>query len=147
MAILAASRREPSVSLRKRLDLIGSLGPTLDFSLRLQQLASTASLFLVLQACLLSSIVFSYLWLVCRVLSVQVFLASRLLGLMMARLAKRAAWWLWRCKAVGRLRKKLMVEFFVLVLGPSGNALVLMIFWPGWLVLAGLVWLVCIWTG
>lgn len=147
MAILAASRKEPSVSLRTRLDLLGSLRPTLDFSLRLQQLATTASLFLILRACFLGSIVLSHLWLVCRVLSVQAFLTTRLLGLTIGRLAKSAVWRLWRSKAVRRLRKKLVMEFFVLVLGPSGNALVLVIFWPGWLVLAGLVWLAWIWAG
>lgn len=42
-------------------------------------------------------------------------------------------------KATESLRKKLLYEFADFVLG-SGNSLVLLVFWPGWIVVGGGVW-------
>ncbi|KAK3385298.1 hypothetical protein B0H63DRAFT_559934 [Podospora didyma] len=44
-------------------------------------------------------------------------------------------WTLWDSKRSRRIRKKLELEFFVLILGPGGNSLLLLLFWPGWLIL------------
>lgn len=48
-------------------------------------------------------------------------------------------------KAIEPLRNKIFHEFMVFILG-GGNVFILMLFWPGWLVLggaAGGAWLVC----
>jgi hypothetical protein len=70
------------------------------------------------------------------ILGVQPFLALRFLAVRMACLTMRLSWDIWNSKPIKQLKKKLVMEFFTLVLGPSGNAIVLLIFWPGWLVLA-----------
>ena len=48
-------------------------------------------------------------------------------------------------KASEGLRKKLWFEFMVFVLGGGGNGLILLVFWPGWIVLLCLygAWLAC----
>ncbi|KAL1897126.1 hypothetical protein Sste5346_004331 [Sporothrix stenoceras] len=53
----------------------------------------------------------------------------------------QACWWhLWACKPATRLRKKLYFEVALAFMGPSGNGLLLVVLWPGWLVLAAAVW-------
>ncbi|OAA67087.1 hypothetical protein SPI_01663 [Niveomyces insectorum RCEF 264] len=54
-------------------------------------------------------------------------------------LLRRAARRLWACKVAQRLRRKLLFEVAVTVLGPGGNGLLLVVLWPGWLVLAAAV--------
>ncbi|KIH92665.1 hypothetical protein SPBR_03267 [Sporothrix brasiliensis 5110] len=53
----------------------------------------------------------------------------------------QAFWWhLWACKPATRLRKKLYFEVALLFMGPSGNGVLLVVLWPGWLVLAAAIW-------
>lgn len=40
-------------------------------------------------------------------------------------------------KATEELRKKLFFEFMAFVLGAGGNQILLVVFWPGWVVLVG----------
>ncbi|CAK7210564.1 hypothetical protein SCUCBS95973_000828 [Sporothrix curviconia] len=52
-----------------------------------------------------------------------------------------ACWWhLWACPPATRLRKKLYFELALVMMGPSGNGLLLVVLWPGWLVLAAGIW-------
>ncbi|EFX02353.1 hypothetical protein CMQ_2402 [Grosmannia clavigera kw1407] len=48
----------------------------------------------------------------------------------------QAAWLVWASDTARRLRRKVLFEFAATVLGPGGNGLILLILWPGWLVLA-----------
>ncbi|KAI0022465.1 hypothetical protein F4780DRAFT_173490 [Xylariomycetidae sp. FL0641] len=57
---------------------------------------------------------------------------------------RRGVWNLWESKRIRRLRKKLEFEFFTLILGSGGNSLCLMIFWPGWAIVALVVLLMSI---
>ncbi|CAK7198362.1 hypothetical protein SEUCBS139899_001023 [Sporothrix eucalyptigena] len=52
-----------------------------------------------------------------------------------------ACWWhLWACPPATRLRKKLYLELALAVMGPSGNGVLLVVLWPGWLVVGAGVW-------
>jgi hypothetical protein len=42
-----------------------------------------------------------------------------------------------------KLRSKLFFELVVFFLGPGGNNLLLMVFWPGWIVVGGGVYGIC----
>ncbi|OAA46117.1 hypothetical protein NOR_02870 [Metarhizium rileyi] len=42
----------------------------------------------------------------------------------------------WDAKSTRMLRRKLFYEFAVFILG-SGNPIILLLFWPGWLLVAG----------
>lgn len=53
-------------------------------------------------------------------------------------MSAKAAASLWEAKSAQALRKKLVYEFAVFVLG-SGNFIILLLLWPGWLVVAGLL--------
>ncbi|RYC58388.1 hypothetical protein CHU98_g7814 [Xylaria longipes] len=68
--------------------------------------------------------------------SVQTFQAARGIVYYSIRLSKQAARRLWDSTHGRRLRKKIEFEFFTLILGGGGNNLCLVIFWPGWGILA-----------
>ncbi|CAL3971468.1 unnamed protein product [Diplocarpon coronariae] len=115
------------------------LSPALAHSLTLfsvcHRLLSTTTLFLFLRTYMLS------LLLLRNSLYASQFLALQLArnSLAAVRAACRMGW-----KATENLRKKLFFEFMVFVLG-GGNALMLVLFWPGWIVLGGALglWKVC----
>lgn len=84
----------------------------------------------------------------CNIAALQTLLAAKKLAAMSVTALSNLAWGAWNSKQSRRLRKKLEFEFFVLILG-SGNGFILMVFWPGW-ILVGLVYLVyllCSWVG
>lgn len=66
----------------------------------------------------------------------------RIVALVLAQALAQAAWHAWTSRSVRTLRKKLVFEAAVLVLGPGGNNLLLALLWPGWAVLAAAVWAV-----
>lgn len=72
----------------------------------------------------------------CQSAAVQAFQAARNIVSHSIRLSKQATWRLWDGTHGRRLRKKIEFEFFTLILGDGGNNLCLVIFWPGWGVLA-----------
>ncbi|KAK4163376.1 hypothetical protein QBC43DRAFT_67078 [Cladorrhinum sp. PSN259] len=50
-------------------------------------------------------------------------------------------WQAWDSKRSRRFRKRLEFEFFVLILGPLGNMMLLLLLWPGWAMLGlGIFW-------
>ena len=54
---------------------------------------------------------------------------------------RKACWWhLWACPTAARLRKRLYFELGLTIMGPSGNGILLVVLWPGWLVLAASLW-------
>lgn len=54
----------------------------------------------------------------------------------LGRIATRRGW-----KGTEKLRNKLFFELAVFVLGTSGNGVLLLMFWPGWIVIGGVLWL------
>ncbi|KAK3352873.1 hypothetical protein B0T25DRAFT_568122 [Lasiosphaeria hispida] len=142
MAILAASTSKPTrpVALHHRSDVnvISNLGPFLNRALQFQQLLSSATLLLFIRTVFAARLLATILLLASRVAAFRTLLA--------VNITKRLSWSLWDSKPSRRFRKKLEFEFFVLVLGPGGNALLLLLFWPGWIIL-GLLVLCVLWAG
>ncbi|KAK4233900.1 hypothetical protein C8A03DRAFT_38353 [Achaetomium macrosporum] len=142
MALLAASKTTPSVSLShsQRSDVVSTLYPLINSALQFQQLLGSAALHLVVRTYFAASILATTSLCASKSIAWRTFLASRILVAKTLALTKRIAWAAWDCKRSRRLRKRLEFELFVLLLGPGGNALMLMLFWPGWLMLALLGW-------
>ncbi|KAH8891793.1 hypothetical protein GQ53DRAFT_781547 [Thozetella sp. PMI_491] len=147
MAILAASTSEPSVALRQRSDLLSIFGPLVRVAPRFQQAVSSAVYLAIVRSYLVASILTASLlvaskFTITNTLRLASFLAAHSLAL-----AKFVSWKVWDSKSCRRLRKKVQFEFFVLILGPGGNALILMLFWPGWIVAIAAIWALWSWTG
>jgi hypothetical protein len=70
----------------------------------------------------------------------QSYYASRLVAQQFFLASKRSLSLAWR--KTNPLRKKLFFEFMVFVLGGGGNGIILLVFWPGWLVVGPGVWCV-----
>jgi hypothetical protein len=140
MALLAASRTAPSVSLSPRSDVISALYPFVNSALQFQQLLGSAAFHLLVRTYFAAAMVATLSLWASKSIAWGTFLASRVVAARSLFLAKRLAWTAWDCKRARRFRKRLQFELFVLLLGPGGNTLLLMIFWPGWLMLAFLGW-------
>jgi hypothetical protein len=145
MAILAAPTSEPSVALRPRFDLVSALLPAARLLLRFRTAISSVSLFLLLRVWVAASLAFGSLFIASRLTIWHALLMARLLTVNSALFAASAVSTVWNHKASRRLKKKLEFEFFVLILGPGGNALCLAIFWPGWIIAIAAVW--SVWSG
>lgn len=72
----------------------------------------------------------------------QTVMASRSVLANTAQLSQNATLAVWESSQVRRLRKKLELEFFTFILG-CGNVLCVMMFWPGWWLLALAVIVTC----
>ncbi|KAI1075783.1 hypothetical protein F5B20DRAFT_373012 [Whalleya microplaca] len=130
MGIITTSTKEPRAVVQQSSDITAILAPTLQVAFRCQRLLGTMSLFLYLRVALFASHI---LW-AGQIVAIQSFIASKLIGFHAATLG----YGLWNTSAVKRLRKKVVFEFFTLILGSGGNNLCLMMFWPGWWVLISL---------
>ncbi|KAH7410984.1 hypothetical protein BKA64DRAFT_370063 [Cadophora sp. MPI-SDFR-AT-0126] len=125
---------------------ISLLSPALRHSFYLastfQRLLSTTTLFLFLRTYLLSLLVLQNSLYLSQVLLLKASYASLLLARNSLALTKNMGRMGW--KATEGLRRKLWYEFMVFVLG-GGNGLILLVFWPGWIVLLCLygAWLAC----
>ncbi|KAK4097686.1 hypothetical protein N658DRAFT_433532 [Parathielavia hyrcaniae] len=140
MALLTASRTAPSVSLSQRSDVISTLYPLVTSAVQVQQLLGSAAFHLFVRTYFAASMVAALSLWASKSIAWRTLLASRALAVRSLFLARRLTWTAWDSKTSRRIRRKLQFEFFVLLLGPGGNALLLMIFWPGWLMLAVLGW-------
>jgi hypothetical protein len=140
MALLAASRTAPSVSLSQRSDVISVLYPLVNSALQFQLLLGSAAFHLLVRTYFAAAMVATLSLWASKSIAWRTFLASRVVAARSLFLAKRLAWTAWDCKRSRRFRKRLQFELFVLLLGPGGNTLLLMIFWPGWLMFALLGW-------
>ncbi|KAK4150764.1 hypothetical protein C8A00DRAFT_45909 [Chaetomidium leptoderma] len=140
MSLLAASRTAPSVSLSQRSDVISTLYPLVNSAVQFQQLVGSAAFHLFVRTYFAATIVATASLWASKSIAWRTLLASRIVAARAFFLSKRIAWTAWDCKRSRRFRKRLEFELFVLLLGPSGNALLLALFWPGWLMLACLGW-------
>ena len=107
-----------------------ALAHSLYFVAILQRFLSTTTLFVFLRCYLLSAVVLRQSYYATQVLAIQGYYALS----MVTRHALSMGW-----KATEPIRKKLFFEFAVFILG-NGNGLLLLMFWPGWLVIGGGVW-------
>lgn len=115
MAIIAASTRKPRTAMPQISNVATVLAPTLVAIIQGRKLFGAVSRLLGIRA----------RWLVWHILYV---------GLMASKSLAVVGKVIWETRSVRRLRKKLVFEFFTLILG-FGNPLCLMLFWPGWWVL------------
>ncbi|KAK4184676.1 hypothetical protein QBC35DRAFT_477034 [Podospora australis] len=138
MTVLASSREgavppaptPTTVSrTRQQSNVISALSPLVQHALQLQQLISTIALHLFVRAYFAVYLVTS---------------ATLEASMSIARRALILSKWLgqktWKSRRATRLRKRLEFELFVLLVGPCGNMLFLMLFWPGWLALGLALW-------
>ena len=140
MALLAASRTAPSVSLSQRSEVISTVYPLVNSAVQFQHLLGSAVFHLFVRTYFAATIVAtSSLW-ASKSIAWRTFLASRIVVARALPLASTLVWTAWDCKRSRRFRKRLEFELFILLLGPGGNSLLLMLFWPGWLMLAVMGW-------
>ena len=74
----------------------------------------------------------NYIWMRTWTIAVRALLATKFSLIMSHRVAVGA----WDAGSTRVLRKKLFYELAVFILG-SGNGLILVLFWPGWLLVGG----------
>lgn len=136
MAILTPTQHSSTVkTLSQRNHFISTFSPalthSLKFALLFQRLLSTTTFFV----CVRLSIFTLY---TTKLLLLNALYASKLLvfNLLIASrvVALRIAFAVW--KYTEKARKKLFFEFMLWILNP--NAVVLFVFWPGWIVLTGI---------
>jgi hypothetical protein len=140
MALQAATRTSPSVSLSQRSDVISTLYPLVNSAVQFQQLIGSAAFHLLVRTYFAATIVATVSLWASKSIAWRVLIASRILVARTLLLTKHLAWTAWNSKQSRRFRKRLEFELFILLLGPGGNTLFLMLFWPGWLMLAFLGW-------
>ncbi|KAI1431318.1 hypothetical protein GGR50DRAFT_85648 [Xylaria sp. CBS 124048] len=136
-AIFAASSRDPTIACPGGYWLLATLASALRFAGDCQQLLTGTLLPVMLlssfrQAALVVWRVLQQAWFT----SIQTYQAATSVLCHSIRLSRQATWATWNSKQMKRLRRKIEFEFFTLILGAGGNNLCLVIFWPGWGVLA-----------
>ncbi|KAH7241838.1 hypothetical protein BKA59DRAFT_214379 [Fusarium tricinctum] len=140
--LLTASKVDLSVST-PRSDITRLIGPALQIALRFQSLVGCVTVFLCSHACFFASITFAGLLHASKTVTLNAFVAARFSAFLSFNMSTQAVASAWNSKNIQRLRSKLFYEFAVFILG-SGNMIFLMLFWPGWWVLAGACW--AFWT-
>ena len=139
MPVMAAPTMDSNRLLHNS-DIVSTLAPTLRVALQCQQLLSTASLFVVLRA----SLITSHILYASQSFAVWSVVTSRFILLSIVALSGKAWLAVWNSPTTKRIRKKVVFEFFTLILG-CGNNFCLLVFWPGWWVLGfiGLMIWIC----
>ncbi|KXH69032.1 hypothetical protein CSAL01_07474 [Colletotrichum salicis] len=135
VALLTSSKHEPGVTIRQSSDLIAVFGPAFDIAVRFQRLVALASSLLFLYTHLLATSA-----LTSAVIATRLFAILSLSALKKTTMAaRRSLGHVWDSKQIQKLRKKFFMEFATTILGPGGNMLIVMVFWPGWLLILGLI--------
>jgi hypothetical protein len=148
MALLAASRAPPGVSsLTQHSDVLSVLSPLVNTALQFQQLVGSAAFHLAVRAYFAAAATATLaIWVSWRVIW-HALVTSRLLAAHALLLLRRLIWAAWDSRSGRRLRKRLEYEIMVTLLGPGGNTLLLMLFWPGWFMIGVLWWGMWLLTG
>ncbi|KAG8673353.1 hypothetical protein FPOAC2_06796 [Fusarium poae] len=137
--LLTASKVDLSVPTYPRSNITRLIGPSLQIALRFQSLVGSISIFLCLRVCYVASITFASVLYASKTVTFKAFVAAKFSAFHSFNMSSQALASAWNSKKVQRLRNKIWYEFAVFVLG-SGNLIFLMLFWPGWWVLAGAGW-------
>jgi hypothetical protein len=106
-----------------------------------QKILSTTTLFLFFRAHILSSSLLRQSFCASQILFMQSYYVSALLAKQLFWTSKVSLQGSW--EVTEKLRSKLFFELVVFFLGPGGNNLLLMVFWPGWIVVGGGVYGIC----
>lgn len=141
MALLTASKVEPGTAISLRSEIIRLLVPTLDVILRFQTIVSSATVFICLWACYLGSLALAALLLASKFAAFNAIAVAKFGALYGYKMSSRTILDLWESRAVKAIREKVWFEFAVFILG-TGNIMFVLLFWPGWWVLAGACWTV-----
>jgi hypothetical protein len=136
VSLLTASKVEPGSSINPRTTVIRRLGPALAFALRFQYIIGSFSWFLYIQTYFFTSRAFVNAVYASRFLAIRAYLATKFGAFHGVNMSAKALSDLWDAKTTRAVRKKLFYEFAVFILG-TGNPFILLLFWPGWLVLGG----------
>ncbi|EHK24347.1 uncharacterized protein TRIVIDRAFT_30212 [Trichoderma virens Gv29-8] len=132
VTLLTASRLEPTVAIRPHSTIVARLGRAFAIPLQLHHRFKHISLFICLQ-----SYFISYALLVgTRYACFYAFVASAFILKHGFAMSTKAIVDVWDSKSVQKVRARIFYEFAVFILG-CGNALFLVVFWPGWLILGG----------
>jgi hypothetical protein len=136
MAILAPTQHSStfntlSQSSQPFSTIYPALTNSLKFALIFQRLLSTTTFFICIRLSIFTLYTSKFILLnaiyASRLLVLNLLIASRVVVLGIAS----AVW-----KRTEKARKKLLFEFIIWILNP--NAVALLVFWPGWIVLAGI---------
>lgn len=128
-------------------NIVKLLSPALTHSLYFaavfQRLLSTTTLFLFLRAYVSSLFILRQTFHASQLLLMQSSYASALLAKQVYPVFKFTVKKGW--KATEKFRNKLFFEIMAFVLGSGGNQILLVVFWPGWIVLGGawVIWWAC----
>ncbi|KZL63807.1 hypothetical protein CI238_12439 [Colletotrichum incanum] len=143
VAILTSSTHEPGVTIRQRSDLIALFGPTFNLAVRFQRLVAVASSLLFVYGHLLATTTLTSTVVATRLLVAHSFYFFNAAALALRKSLRLA----WNSKEIRRLRKKFFMEFATTILGPGGNMLIVLVFWPGWIFILGVLLVVRILAG
>ncbi|KAK1590302.1 uncharacterized protein LY79DRAFT_221104 [Colletotrichum navitas] len=135
VAVLTSSTHELGVTIRQRSDLLALLGPTFTLAVRFQRLVAVASWLLLVYGHLLATTTLSSTIIATRLFAANSFLLLNATASALRRSLRRA----WNSKNVTKLRKKFFMEFATTILGPGCNMLIVLVFWPGWMLVLGLL--------
>lgn len=136
VTLLTASRLEPTVALRPHSTLIVGLGKAFALSLQLHHRFLNISLFICLQSYFISHALLAGTSYACKRLLFYAFIASVFILKHGFAMSTKAISDIWDSRSVQKVRARIFYEFAVFILG-CGNAMFLLIFWPGWLLLGG----------
>lgn len=149
MAVLKASSnpRTTPTTAHNTQPILTLLSPAFSNSLYLatilQRLLSTTTLFLLFRTYLVSLFLLQQSYYASQILLIRSLYASSILCKNAYWTSKQVMRALWR--STEGIRKKLFREFMIFILG-GGNQLILVVFWPGWIVVGGSAWGVwCLW--
>ena len=138
MAILTASRNPITITTQNAKPILTILSPAFTnpyyLVTILQRLLSTTTLFLLFRTYLLSLFLLHQSHHASQILLFQSLYASSIACKNAYWASKQGIRLLWR--STEGMRKKLFMEFMIFVLG-GGNQLILVVFWPGWILVGG----------
>ncbi|KAK0621766.1 hypothetical protein B0T17DRAFT_618170 [Bombardia bombarda] len=132
MSIITATTTDPNSLFAplRQLDISHLSSLLLAGALQFQHLLATASSLFV-QTYFAARVVAAAFLLVSKIVAIQTWFLTTKASIWTTQLV----WTLWDSKTSRRFRRKIEFEFFVMFLG-AGNILCLMLFWPGWILLA-----------
>ena len=126
-------------------NILGTLGPTLEFAAQCQNIIGSISVFLSWQAYWIASLALANAFYASRILALQAYIATRYGAFYSLLFSGKALFLAWNCKSVQWLRKAMFMNFAFFILG-SGQTFMLVLFWPGWLIVGGatlVLWQLC----
>lgn len=146
MVLFAAPTMGPNSALRQDSRLSSVAGQVLRFASRSQQALISVTQSLFLRAYFAAIFALYYVLFVAQIFVFQTYSASRFVAVRATSALVSKCQTVRNSRRITRLRKRIEFELFVLILSPSGNNLFLLLFWPGWLVIAAAVGCLSIWA-